>query len=251
MSVTTLAAESEKQRHFYTPQFQIRIDRVGLPGNVLRDVTQLTYKDNINEIDSFELAVNNWDADRREFKYVGSDTPRLLDPHNPGSRADRLFEPCNKEVEIRMGYVGDLQVMMKGNFTTMEPNFPSGGSPVLTVRGLNVLHQLRRKQYTYAWPGLNDSQIARDIATLRDRDTGRARFPIPIQTDPSALANEPPLEYVSEQNQYDIDFLFGRARQRGYVIYIQEGEPRQLYFGPSTGTVAGLRDVTFQLRWPG
>jgi phage protein D len=249
MSTVTLATEASQRRSFYTPQFEVRIDRVGLPRDVLRDVVQISYRDSVNEIDSFELTVNNWDTILRDFKYVGSQQPRLLDPDNPDSRADKLFEPCHKEVEIRFGYLDELQVMMKGNFTTMEPTFPSGGAPTLTVRGLNVLHQLRRKQYTYAWTNMTDSKIAKNIETLRDPETKRPRFPIPIEIDPHAV--EPKLDYVSQQNQYDVDFLFARARQRGYVVFIQETKPRRLYFGPSTGTVPGLRDVTFELKWPG
>ncbi len=251
MAVVTMVEESRAQRSFYAPQFQIRINRVGLPNDVLRDVVQLTYKDNINEIDSFELSVNNWDAGRRDFKYVGADEPQLLDSNNPASRADSLFEPCNKEVEVRMGYLDELQLMLKGNFTTMEPSFPSAGGPTLTVRGLNVLHELRRKQYTTAWTSKTDSQVAKDIASRKDKQTGRKRFPIPIEIDQNAAAAEPVLEYVSQQNQYDVDFLFQRARQRGYVIFIQETDPRSLYFGPSTGNIPGLRDVTFELRYPG
>jgi phage protein D len=251
MPVVTLAEESRTQKSFYTPQFQLRIDRVGLPRDVLRDVIQVTYTDNINEIDGFEITVNNWDAARRDFKYAGSEKPQLLDPNNPASRADQLFEPCNKEVELRMGYVNDLTVMVRGNFTTIEPTFPSAGGPTLAVRGLNVLHQLRRKQYTTSWTSMKDSGIAKNIQTLKDPNSGRKRFPIPIQTDPTALKFEEPIEYVSQKNQYDIDFLFQRARQRGYVVFVQETDPRRLYFGPSTDNLPGLRDVTFQLRWPG
>ena len=58
---------------------------------------------------------------------------------------------------------------------------------------------------------------------------------------------------MTQRNQYDIDFLFQRARIRGYVIFIQEakaGKPRQLYFGPSReGMIPGLRDVEFRLTW--
>ena len=47
-----------------------------------------------------------------------------------------------------------------------------------------------------------------------------------------------------------------RARRRGYVVYLREGDPSaanadeqqtHLYFGPSDGRVPGFRDVTFQL----
>ena len=252
MAVVTMVNTSEKYGSFYTPQFQIRIENVGLKANVLRDVMQLTYKDNINEIDSFEITVNNWDANRRDFKYVGTDQPQLLDEKNPGSRADQIFDPCNKVVDIYMGYLADkLTLMMKGNFTTLEPNFPAAGASTLSVRGLNVLHELRRKQYTYSWPNRTDSQIAKDIASLKDKQTGRKRFPIPIEINESEARNEPQTEFISQQNQYDIDFLFQRARKRGYVVYVSETTPRTLYFGPSTGGVPGSHKDMLELRYPG
>src|SRR2546423_7747854 len=225
MAVVTLKEEAVNQNGFYTPQFQLRIAGAGLPRDVLPDVIQLTYTDNIKEIDRFEITVNNWDPATRSFKYVGGDTESAL------------FDPCHEKVEVRMGYAGELTIMMTGRFTTLEPNFPSSGPPTLTVRGLNVLHELRRKQYTTSWTGLTDSQIAKNIETLRDPDTGRKRFPVPIEIDPNESPKEAPLEYVAQQTQYDIDFLFQRARQRGYVVTVQESPKRQLYFGPSNGTI--------------
>jgi phage protein D len=152
-----------------------------------------------------------------------------------------------------MGYVDDLRLMLKGSFTTMEPNFPSSGAPTLTVRGLNVLHQLRRKQYTGSWVDKKDSEIAENIATLRDQ--GKKRFPLPITTDSNAKNEEDRIPIVSQKSMYDIDFLFARARRRGYVVFVKEANeekrtPEQLYFGPSDGSEnPSLREVTFKLEW--
>jgi hypothetical protein len=109
MSVVTLAQESLLQSGFYVPQFEVRIEGAGLPRDVLRDVQQLTYKDNIKEIDSFELTVNNWDTITNDFKYIGAETPETLAGATPLSQRYKLFEPCNKEVEIRMGYTDELK----------------------------------------------------------------------------------------------------------------------------------------------
>jgi uncharacterized protein len=249
MSILTLAQESQIQQGFYVPQFQVKIQGVGLPRDVLRDVTQLTYIDNIKEIDRFEMTVNNFDPSKNTFKYVGSETKQSLQGGTPESLRYRIFEPCRKEVEIRMGYVGDLILMMRGNFTTMEPNFPASGPPTLTVRGLNVLHQLRRKQYTTSWPDKTDSQIAKDIANQRDRKTNKKRFDLPIKTDPNV--KEERIAMVTQNNQYDIDFLLSRARQRGYVVYVREGtKGHELYFGPSESkNPLDPRQATLQLEW--
>ena len=257
MPVVTLREESIRQDGFYVPQFEVKIAGVGLPRNVLRDVIQLTYKDNIKEIDGFEATVNNWDTETNDFKYAGSETAERL-AHDD---LLRLFEPCNKQVEVWMGYLGDMRLMLKGTFTTMEPTFPAGGASTLAVRGVNVLHQLRRKQYSGNWEGKKDSEIARIIATLVDKDLDKKnnkRFPLPIIINETALGKEEPSPYVAEKNQYDIDFLLTRASRLGYVVVVREGNPKSkiadervqhLYFGPSDGSVPDQRDVTFKLKW--
>ncbi|MFN7931271.1 MAG: contractile injection system protein, VgrG/Pvc8 family, partial [Blastocatellia bacterium] len=158
--------------------------------------------------------------------------------------------------EVWMGYAHQMRLMLRGTFTTMEPNFPSSGPPTLTVRGLNVLHQLRRKQYTTTWGDKTDSEIAENLATLRDDN--RRRFPLPIIVREGASAHEPRLPYVAQKSQYDIDFLLERARRRGYVVFVEEGDTharnprlreRHLYFGPSDKRHPSLRDVTFELAW--
>jgi uncharacterized protein len=248
MAIVNLYQESRKQRGFYVPQFEVRIEGVGLPPDVLRDVVQCTYKDSIDQIDSFELSINNWDAEHNAFKYAGAETRETLEGSGSESHLHRLFEPCNKEVQIHMGYAGNLKRMLTGTFTTMEPSFPSSGAPTLSVRGLNVLHQLRRRQYTTTWRNKKYSEIAEDISSRRDSRGGR-RFPLSIVTDPTAKNEEPVIPYMAQRNQYDLDFLLARARERGYVLAVCETEQeRQLYFGPSQRAPC-RRDVTFVLTW--
>jgi phage protein D len=259
MAVVSLDRESRSERAFFSPRFLIKIEGVGLPRDIARDVVSVTYKDDVTSIDSFELTLNNWDAARTAHKYVGSETQADLDDATEASRLYKVFEPCDKSASVSMGYADKdelLRLMVVGNFTTLEPSWPSGGPPTLTVRGLNVLHQLRTKQYTEPWPNKSDSQIAEEIARKVDKETGKKRFPLPIVIDAKAKAREPVLDMVSQKNQYDIDFLFQRARERGYVLFVQEqdrevrGSKKRLYFGPSQGQgVPGLRDVTFELVW--
>jgi len=260
MSVVTLQEESNRKEigSFYVPRFEVKIEGAGLPRDILRDVLQVAYKDNIKEIDSFELTVNNWDAEKRDFKYIGSETEKDLKANTPASQRFKIFEPCNKDVEVRMGYLDSLSLMVKGTFTTMEPNFPTAGASTLNVRGLNVLHQLRRKQYTYAWDNEKPSAIAKNIATLTDPKSKKKRFPMPIVISDKAKSDEEALTYVTQNNQYDIDFLLLLARKHGYVVFIREGDKkartqdekeRHLYFGPSNDTVPGIRKVSFELKW--
>ena len=57
-----------------------------LKEGLLRDVMQVTYRDSVEEIDSFELVVNNWDADSRQPqpKYE----PSVASPQHEG-----IFDP--------------------------------------------------------------------------------------------------------------------------------------------------------------
>jgi phage protein D len=251
-TATPLAQESRDQGAFYVPRFQVKIAGASLPRDVLYDVRSLVYEDSIDSIDSFQMEINNWDEVAREFRYIGSETSAELQAGHPKYAQRTLFEPCGKEVELLLGYGDQLVTMLRGHFTTMKPSF-SDGPATLTVTGLNVLHQLRRKQYTTTWTDKKDSEIAQDLANRTDN--GQKRFPLPIVIDENAMQNEKPVPIVTQHNQYDIDFLFQRARVRGYVLFIQEadqatGRPRQLYFGPSRqGMIPGLRDVEFRLTW--
>jgi phage protein D len=254
------ANEGHVDDGFYTPRFEVRIAGAGLPRDVMRDVTSITYRDNIKQIDGFDLTVNNWDSDRNRFKYVGSETLAQLTQTNPPADSDaalfQLFAPCGKDVEIRMGYLGGLTVMLKGNFTGISPVFSASAAPVLNVSGLNVLHKLRTRQYSWVWEGLRDSEIALNLRTLRD-PRGGPRFPLPIDIDQNALNAETPTDYVAEHNQYDIDFLLTLARHRSYIVALRPDPtgrtPGRLYFGPPDSKAPGspqpLRNVTFQLHW--
>jgi len=249
-TVTTLSQESVIEKGFYVPTFQVLVQNSGLPKDVVRDIQQISYHDNYKEIDGFELTINNWDATTRSFKYIGSETEKTL--NGPRSPYYKLFEPCGKTVQISMGYLGNLRVMMTGRFITMEPTFAMSGASTLSVRGLNVLNSLRTKQYTYSWTNKRDSEIAQSLDNLIDPATGKKRVPARIIVREHPEQSEPLLEYVSEENQYDIDFLLTRARVRGYVLVYNEskkGTQPTLYFGPSKDAASAARAVTFQLDW--
>jgi phage protein D len=237
MSFVSVDQVSEKQAGaFFVPMFEVRVQGVGLPEYVMRDIIEISYKDNIDEMDSFEITVNNWDLEQLDFKYIGA-----KEENGP---LFKLFEPCakDKQVIVKMGYAGYMQEMVVGFLTTMEPTFPSSGGSTLTVRGLSVLHQLRRKKYDGAWPknGVRTaSDIALDLNTLRDPESKQPRFPLPIAIDEEAKHKEKDVDFITQKKEYDIDFLWKLARKEGYVVCIEEASteepvhPRQLYFGPS------------------
>src|SRR6266540_3198714 len=115
-TTTTLREESQRQGGFYVPQFEVKIEGVDLPRDVLFDVSSVTYEDSLESIDSFRMSINNWHDERREYKFIGSETTAQLQAgHRDHSRVT-LFEPCGKDVLLRMGYGGRLVTMLKGQF---------------------------------------------------------------------------------------------------------------------------------------
>jgi len=249
----TMTQESLDQGNFYVPQCEVRSEGVGLPRDVLRDVREVSYHDDINEVDGFQITVNNWDPDTRTYKYIGSETPASLNGSSEESVRQRLFDPCNKEVELWMGYPGKMQLMMKGIFTTLTPNFPSSGGPTLTVDALNLLHRFRGEKHTKVF---DQNKTASQIAAQFTLTNPATHTELHVVIDSTSQQQEPPLPYVLQDAQYDLTFLMALARKNGYVLLLREEiddeqgnviTPAQLYFGPSNGS--GLRQATVELGW--
>jgi phage protein D len=225
-------------RTFYVPQFTVSIAGQPLQQGILRDVMQVTYHDNVDEIDGFELVVNNWDAQKFSPKY---EPPSPDKPENAG-----VFDP-GKRIELRMGYVGEQTLMLKGEITTLEPNFPESGAPTLSVRGLNSLHSLRTEQHTCSWENMRDSDIAADIGS-RPLKQGQAGLGMTVKIDPAQ--DETAETFVMMNNQYDIVFLLERARRHGYQLVLNDPDDSNpdpwLYFGPSKSK---LEASFYKLDW--
>ncbi|MEM8596237.1 MAG: contractile injection system protein, VgrG/Pvc8 family [Pseudomonadota bacterium] len=202
----SIARESD----FYVPSFEIRVRGRRLDRTVINDVTRLEYVDDLEAIDQFSLTVNNWDAERRAFKYSDGD----------------LFLP-RAQIEIDLGYhPSDMHRVMTGTITDMQVSFPAGGQSVLTLQGLNRLDDLRGEQRSQVFENMTDSEIARQIVGPMD---------LALRTDREAEGREEAHEFVFQHNQYDLLFLKDRARRLGYDIVVEEtpdGQPG-LYFGPS------------------
>lgn len=256
MTVMPLAATdatgpnaSRRLGGFYVPRAQVRIEGAGLPDNVVRDIIEVRYTDDIDTLDSFQLTVNNWHAEEKTFKYIGSETPGILDRGDDRAKRYKLFEPSDKVVQLSMGYAPEMKLMLTGIFVTMEPEFGPHAAPTLRVRALNLLHQFRRKKYEHTFNQKKYSQIAEIIARKEDRRLRARRFPLQIRTSAKAKAAEEPIDFVARKKEYDIDFLWKLARRQGYVLVVEEendDHPRRLYFGPSEEIDC---PVTYELEW--
>jgi phage protein D len=207
---------------FYVPRFEVKVGARKLDREAVHDITRVSYHDSLDEIDGFEITINNWDAQALAFKYADSS----------------LFDPGTR-VELSMGYYGPepLRLMVTGEITSLDPDFPAAGQPTLTIRGLNLLHTLRRKQESHAYTKVKDSDVAKTIAAR-----------LKIEPDAPNAQDEDQHEYLFQDNKYDIVFLLERARRIGYDLFVDEprdgGEPK-LAFKPSSR----VRRVTHELTY--
>ena len=209
-------------RDFYVPRFEVRLRGRPLGKEVVNDIQAATVKDDIGQIDSFELTINNWDAEARTLKYSDKD----------------LFDP-GQELELSFGYYGeDLRLMIRGDITSLRPTFPASGPPTLAVSGLNLLHRLRKAQGSFTYENMTDAEIAKQIA---------GRLSIPIE----AVETNEKHDYLFQDNQFDIVFLMERARLIGYDLFVKEEDSNgnagesKLHFAPSVR----VRDVAYKLTY--
>jgi phage protein D len=232
----------DQKETFYVPAFEVYIRGQKLKDNIISDVLQVTYKDSINEIDSFNIEINNWDAEKRVFKFTPPVSNDFVGIFNPGA-----------PIELWMGYAKNLRMMMRGQVTSLEPNF-SESAPTLSVRGLNELHQFRTEQHTYSWlndelmkqgkPGKTDTQIAQELGS-KPVQKGQPGLDIPVRPNPAPDEGVDPLVFMN--NQYDIVFLLERARRHGYEVYLETINGKQdLYFGLSENKGQA---AVYQLEW--
>ncbi len=235
--------------NFYVPRFVVKTAPEGqaaqtLPPEVINDVIQVTYRDNLDDIDSFDLQISNYENDFSQP--LGALRAKYEPPSRP--EFEGIFDP-GKRLELWMGYGDQVQLMLTGQITTLEPNFTAGGGMTLSVRGLNEMHKFRSSQHTYVWNEKKDSEIAEEIGR-RPLEKERPGLNFKVVTDPTAKGLEQPDEHVFMNNQYDIVFLMERARRRDYVLVMREvdsqGRPDpHLYFGPSNNKDA----PSFLLEW--
>ncbi len=195
---------------FYVPAFEVKIKGQSLDREVIRDVISVSYTDSLDKLDTCQLTLNNWDAARREFKYLDQ-----VDYQSPVN-----FDPGGR-IELSMGYHdrGGLTLMLRGTITGQTPDFPAAGQPTIQISALNDLYRLNFAQSTAVYENKTDSQIARAI--LDDINSAHSGLNLSLAPHPAHLL-EMPSPYIVLNNEYPIVFLMERARHNGYSLWLDE-----------------------------
>jgi phage protein D len=208
---------------FFAPQFVLKLKGQNLGNNVVKDVIQVSYKDDLENLDAFEFTLHDWDPVLNTTKYSSPyDENGQLKKVTGSSEDIPNFEP-GAQVELYMGYYGatELTRMMSGKVVSAAVSFPASGAPLLTVRVLNLLFDLQRTQQSLTFENKTPSEIASEIALGLD---------IPIETTASS---EEVIEFIGMNNEYPIVFLMRLSRKLGYDLFVDTRDPDQhkLFFG--------------------
>lgn len=182
------------------PAICVTIEGAEIPAGAYEDLLDVKVVDDLAAPSMFTLRLLTWDEDELRFTWVD----------------DALFAVGN-DVEIALGYVGDVATVIAGEITSLSLEMAAGETPVLVVQGYDRRHRMTRGTSTRVFTGMKDSDIAAQIA--------RAQKLTPAVTDSGAVH-----AYVAQVAQTDLDFLTERARGIDYEVVV---EGTTFYFRPS------------------
>ncbi len=181
------------------PSFRVQVNGSDLPIEAASDLLAVTVEEDVAAPGMFTLELINWDPVKFEVTWAD----------------DELFAEGN-EVAIEMGYVDQLETLIEGEITGLEPAFEAGETPMLTVRGHDLRHRLLRGRKTRSFTQMSDSDVAIQVAGNQG---------LSVEAESTGVI----LEYVLQRNQTDLEFLTERARRIGYEVAM---EGKVLLFRP-------------------
>ena len=135
---------------FYAPRFEVQINSSRLAANISKAIIDVTIDEKMDEGASFRLTVNDeFDMTKQQFKWL--DHP--------------LFDVGNT-ISIRIGYGSDLQEIMTGEITSLEPSFFSGELPTIAISGQDLSYDhLKRTAPERTFTDRSYGDIARAVAS--------------------------------------------------------------------------------------
>jgi phage protein D len=128
------------------PVFDITINGRSLGANARDFITHVLVDDSIAWPSMFAFQLT--DAPLTENEHAWIDSSELA---------------VGSVVEIKLGYGGELERLIAGEITGLEPEFVLDRPPSLIVRGYDRRHRLQKGRKTRTFVGLKDSDIASTI----------------------------------------------------------------------------------------
>jgi phage protein D/phage baseplate assembly protein gpV len=136
-----------------------------------------------------------------------------------------------KEVEIEAAKQdGNKVSLIKGEITSLEPQYNEGMVAELLVRGYDKSHRMFRENKSKAYLNKKDSDLAEEIGNAAG-----------LQTEIERTSTV--YDHIYQHNQTDLNFLMQRAWRIGFECFVSEGK---LYFRkPPSG------NTSLSLTWGG
>ena len=197
------ASETEQ----LVPSVRVAINGADMEPEAKSDLMTVSVLEDVDAPGMFTFRMAAWDTDRLEVKWIDED----------------MFAE-GSEIEIEMGYVNNLEKLISGDITGVEPEFRAEEIPQVAIRGYDRRHRLMRGVKTRSFAQVKDSDLASQIAG----DAGLSGDTV----DTSATH-----EYVLQYNQTDYEFLNDRARRIGYEVVVEDST---LYFRPRQNTESDI-----------
>lgn len=140
---------SKENSNFYAPRFEVEIGDKKLPAIVSKAIIDLTVTEEIDTGASFKLTLHDeFDLKTHKFKWLD----------------DSRFNVGNK-VTIKMGYGNNLNAMLMGNITSLEPSFFASETPTLTIEGQDLSYDyMKRSSPARTFDEKSYGEIVRTIA---------------------------------------------------------------------------------------
>ncbi len=199
-------------------EFSIKINGISLPGIIYGDILEITVDTDVFMPSMFTITLK--------------DSPVVFSAPLLKHTDDILLFRIGASVEViakvkRPGMpIAISHTLMKGEITSIEPQFREDGQIQLLIRGYDKSHRLTLGKKTRAWgtgslPTVTDMEIVAKIAGEH------GLIPMVNLTGLVGVI----YTYVMQYNQSDWDFLWSRARMLGYQVYVDDSK---LVFSPAS-----------------
>ncbi len=195
-------------------QITIKINGTKVSPEFMRALTEVTVDTNLHLPAMFTLRL--WDSNAE-----WTDNTTLL----------KIGQPVEISVKAASqgGRSGSTATLIKGEITSLEPQFESFGSVILNIVGYDKAHRLHRGRKTRTFLKMTDSSIVSQLA----QEAG-----LTASVDATSIQNE----YILQHNRSDWEFLQERAARVGYRLYVND---QTLYFKKSDTSPPAAPDLTW------
>ena len=227
MSTAVAKRTSGSPDNYYAPDFRVLVEGKQLDAKSKDDVLEIKVTMSLDEVDSVDIKLNNYDDTTFDLKWSDAELFRL------GHR-----------VHVKLGYVDSLVSMLLGPITTLSPEFVPDGAPTLTVRAMDrlvVLRDSRPPETEVTYKKKKDWEIAQAVA-----DRHQLRFEHDKDDD------TPVHELVVQRNIDDLAFLMERAARIDCKVFVKTDPDTGddvLHFGKPTDGRDGTPARTYVLAW--